>query len=577
MNTKENTIINKILYPVTGLALWLSMNFLPGWMTVVILIAGAAMMIIDFHPEMFLLLLIVAVPFEVKQDVIGSFTIHTTEGILFMGVITWLWLVIKKNKIKLPDKKLTVSAGVFFFAVILSLFFTESFTVSVKQAVRWLEIFAVYFFVISFISEGRKLEFIIKFIVIMGLLTALTGLYQFVNNGFDFRSTVSLFGNYDPFAGYLGLIIPLTLVMFLRKNSIPGKLWSGVIFFVLLFALAATFSRGGWVGGVAAFIPLIVFSRSSVRKQLLYTGAAILVVFLLVLKIMPSTFQQPGLRDIQKSNRLVVGLADYSVRKRLEYWKSAIESIKEKPLLGTGIGNYQRVHRKYGITLISDADFWAGDEITTLKKLEPNIFYSISMEYRVVQGDIGCNDFIEMIKYADTGESRVFETPYPNVIMLRHNNEWTPLEGAIHTTTRQDLLSGIKLRWAHDQKSSVKFRNLKVVPDKGGNPAPVELDYSYFHLHSLYIQLLVETGVIGLAAFLYFVIIHLKFLLVGLRNAGSSETGNNYIFGLGCLCGVIAFLTHSFVDILMTHSIGVSFAMILGIAVLSVSRLKQVQ
>ena len=73
------------------------------------------------------------------------------------------------------------------------------------------------------------------------------------------------------------------------------------------------------------------------------------------------------------------------------------------------------------------------------------------------------------------------------------------------------------------------------------------------------------------------VIIHLLVIsgnLIGLRNLVSSNPQGNkewdeykFIVGLGCLCGMIAFLVHSFVDILFTHSIGVLFGIIIGIAV----------
>ncbi len=576
MAIKKNTILDAIVYLTAGIILRLSMSFMPGWVTAVVMVIGTLIMIFKFNPEMILLLIILSVPFEVSLDILGKFTVYTTEALILMSCLAWLALLPSGRKIKLPGKKLTVSICVFFGTLLLSWLFTKDLSASVKQTVRWGEVFFVYIFVVNFLNEKTKTKFVVYSIIITGLVTAFIGIYQFFASGFDFREVVSLFGCYDPYAGYLGLIVVMTLTLLVHEKSRLKKPWFGIIFSVLFLTQVATFSRGGWSGLIIAFSVLLILTKPNIRKRLVYIGIAMLTAYILVMAAMPSFFKQPGLPSLSKTERIFSALSNYSVRVRFTYWKAALKSIKEYPLFGIGAGNYQYVHKKYGVTLTSISNGWFGETIVNLEELNPNTNYRVSLEYRVEQGDTGDNDFLELIQFQGTSK-RVFQTHYPNVIIFKHNRNWTKLEGTLFTGTSLESLSDVKLRWAHNEKAVVQFRNVKLFRQTGeGELLPVKVDYNYFHLHNLYLQQFVETGIIGLAALLYLLLAHYGFIIKNLLQAKKlsvdntvSEEGNDYRFviGLGCLCGVTAFLVHSFVDILFTHSIGVLFGIILGIAV----------
>ena len=76
-------------YAAFGALLWLALVFLPAPAVMAVILLGAVFMIFDFKPQYFIMLIIASIPFETSRDLAGSFTVYTTEGILFAGAAAW--------------------------------------------------------------------------------------------------------------------------------------------------------------------------------------------------------------------------------------------------------------------------------------------------------------------------------------------------------------------------------------------------------------------------------------------------------------------------------------------------------
>lgn len=85
--------------------------------------------------------------------------------------------------------------------------------------------------------------------------------------------------------------------------------------------------------------------------------------------------------------------------------------------------------------------------------------------------------------------------------------------------------------------------------------------YLKMHFHNLYLQMLVETGIIGLAVFLLLLWIHLKEIF----RVKEIDMYSIEILGIGC--GLLSFLIHNLVDVLTTHNINLILGMELGLLV----------
>jgi O-antigen ligase len=84
------------------------------------------------------------------------------------------------------------------------------------------------------------------------------------------------------------------------------------------------------------------------------------------------------------------------------------------------------------------------------------------------------------------------------------------------------------------------------------------------HLHSLYLQLFVETGFMGLSAFVFWIVCIVKYLVNSLK---SLENSRHYLLFVGLMGGVIVYLFNNLADVLTVHGIHLQWGIILGLAV----------
>ncbi len=174
----------------------------------------------------------------------------------------------------------------------------------------------------------------------------------------------SLFPDSHSFPIFLLLGLPAffawTLIKPLEKSErfksmlgTRGKLavlWIPLIF--LMMILSGT--RGIWAGGVAMIIwSLIVLGfmkYQSVKKEnrnIFMYLASYLVIFFLLFSVAYPIFSSPQFL-VSKGNSLllkqrfksIIDFGETSNGQRIEIWKKSLASIKDKPLIGVGIGNF---------------------------------------------------------------------------------------------------------------------------------------------------------------------------------------------------------------------------------------------
>jgi len=155
--------------------------------------------------------------------------------------------------------------------------------------------------------------------------------------------TIRVYGpleNPNLLAGYLIPILPIALVALLRWRSWPQRLFAGSALVLGAIALFLSYSRGGWLGMLAALGALVLLLVLRQTRQwpplwrrlfpllLLVAAAAVLVV---------AVTQVEPLRIRVMS--LVAGREDSSNNFRINVWLAAIDMIQARPWLGIGPGN----------------------------------------------------------------------------------------------------------------------------------------------------------------------------------------------------------------------------------------------
>jgi putative inorganic carbon (HCO3(-)) transporter len=155
--------------------------------------------------------------------------------------------------------------------------------------------------------------------------------------------TIRVYGpleNPNLLAGYLIPILPIALVALLRWRTWPQRLFAAASLLTGTAALFLSYSRGGWLGMLAALGAIVLLLVLRQTRQwptlwrrlfpLLLVSAAIAVLVVAVTQIEPLRIRVMS---------LVAGRQDSSNNFRINVWLAAIEMVQDRPWLGIGPGN----------------------------------------------------------------------------------------------------------------------------------------------------------------------------------------------------------------------------------------------
>jgi len=155
--------------------------------------------------------------------------------------------------------------------------------------------------------------------------------------------TIRVYGpleNPNLLAGYLIPILPLAVVALLRWSPWPQKLYAATALLLGSSALFLSYSRGGWLGMVAALasIGLLLVLRQTrswppLARRLF---PLLLAVFGAALLVVAITRVEP-LRI--RAMSLLAGRQDSSNNFRINVWMAALQMVQDRPWLGIGPGN----------------------------------------------------------------------------------------------------------------------------------------------------------------------------------------------------------------------------------------------
>ena len=147
-------------------------------------------------------------------------------------------------------------------------------------------------------------------------------------------------GNPNLLAGYLLPLLPLAVVACLRWQRLSFRLFAGVTAAMAGAATLFTYSRGGWLGLLAAagVLGILLLIRSTAHwpplwRRLLPLAALLIGALFLVVAV---TQLEPIRTRVMS---LLAGRGDSSNNFRINVWLAAIDMVQDRPWLGIGPGN----------------------------------------------------------------------------------------------------------------------------------------------------------------------------------------------------------------------------------------------
>jgi O-antigen ligase/Tfp pilus assembly protein PilF len=284
------------------------------------------------------------------------------EILSIVGMTFWAFRALSKERIKFISSPLNLPILSFMVICILSVFWSDSPFISLIELLLFLAGPILYFVVINNIYHKKQIDNILNAILIIGALLGIYGIFQYQGIDFPFwgknvgrNQVFGLFGNVNYFAEYL--IVPLSIAVALFLVS-KNRLKKALLFFGILImgiTLILTFTRGSYLAFAfalifMAFLYLLSEGKGIIRKNkkiiLLLLTAVIIVTILFVI---PNPLNKPDTVVSKIKERISIAQFTQfnSIARRIAIWKFTIPMIKDRPLLGSGLGIYQYNSLRY--------------------------------------------------------------------------------------------------------------------------------------------------------------------------------------------------------------------------------------
>jgi len=293
--------------------------------------------------------------FDPAKELIFKFLVVT-------GLMFWALKMISQEKIKFIRSPLDFSVIAFMAICILSLLWSDSPFISLKELPFFLAGPLLYFIVVNNVRNEEQISRIISTILIMGGLFGIYGILQY--NGIDFSFWIGnygrgkvfgLFGNAGYFAGYLMFPLPIAIALFFVCKSKVKKILLLIGVLAMAGALLATLTRGSYLAlGISSIIMFLLF-LSSRGNFFIKENKKILIIILIAIIITTFLFVVPNPLNKQgtvifeiKSRISITQLTnDSSLKRRGAIWGFSILMIKDHLLLGSGLGTFKYNTLKY--------------------------------------------------------------------------------------------------------------------------------------------------------------------------------------------------------------------------------------
>lgn len=362
-----------------ALAAALAIAFLPLTWAALTAVGAAVVLITLARPWLGLLLIVPAVPFgSLRQVQVGVMNLGLEEVLVVLVLGAWLLRMVARRGVRWHWPPLSLPLLIFLGVLLLSALSAISLQHSLKEIIKWAEVLALYVMAANELDE-RRTRVLAAVMLGTGAVAALQGIYQFLfqvgPEGFvlfgRFMRAYGTFEQPNPYAGYLGLTLPLAVGLVMAGVlTRAGRArswwlaWAGGCGVLMLAALVMSWSRGAWLGFAAAMAAMsltLVVRRG--RAALLFVLAGMLVLYLLLaagmMQVPPAVAQRfsdflpyAGVSDVRGAE---VTDANFAVLERMAHWQSALSMWTDHLWLGVGIGNYEPAYGGYALPQWTEA------------------------------------------------------------------------------------------------------------------------------------------------------------------------------------------------------------------------------
>lgn len=254
--------------------------------------------------------------------------------------------------------------------IVLSLVRAKDLPFTLKESVRLVSNIGLVYLAINLVDTQKKLLQVFRVLAISTFLVALYGFYQWYIQDFGAlfwivnpRLNTSLAHYRDEFwqwrnrmisvltsemelGHYFNLCLPIGAFLWLkegRRRFTSKWLWMTV---AMLAGLVLTFTFSAWLALAATCGVFILFFAPGQRVKLIVACTALATILVVLVAFGP-------LRTVveAKAGGEGIGSLQWDVATRVYGWKIALQTWREHPFIGSGIGNFESISADYDFML----------------------------------------------------------------------------------------------------------------------------------------------------------------------------------------------------------------------------------
>ncbi|HDK26510.1 MAG TPA: tetratricopeptide repeat protein, partial [Candidatus Atribacteria bacterium] len=232
----------------------------------------------------------------------------------------------------------------------------------------------LYFVVINNINDERQINRILNVVIVIGSLFGIYGILQYQGIDLSFwkgnvgrQAVFGLFGNVNYFAEYLIAILPLAVSLFLVTPFKSNKFRKLLLFIGILAmggTLLLTFTRGSYLGlGVSLIFMFSLFltckGESFIKEnKRIFIFILLIIILAGLLFTIPNPLSKEGTYISKIKARVSIASIqkEFTSGRRMAIWKFTSMMIKDRPLLGSGIGTFKYNSLRYQAEFFSQGD-----------------------------------------------------------------------------------------------------------------------------------------------------------------------------------------------------------------------------
>jgi len=198
----------------------------------------------------------------------------------------------------------------------------------------------IFFLIINKVKKISQIAFLINLIIFFGMFISIFGLI--IKFRYPASSSFGPFVYRNNFAGYINMIIPLSVGYFLINMHFPRRLIYIFASAIMTLALFLSLSRGGVLIYISVLLLIFLLSR---LKETLKERAPVLIIWFLLILLLFIFFLKAGvvwnrLATLFKRESFVVLGHGYS-------WLDVLRIWRDFPIFGTGLGTFGSISAMY--------------------------------------------------------------------------------------------------------------------------------------------------------------------------------------------------------------------------------------